>query len=113
MKSLGVSHIVSFSAVGYLDRVSLFVGVHEQSAVAVVDLGFLSSTIYCYVFHRRVADGSFKIAEEHKKRILPGLFDPESSRPVHSRVQEIVSLVHDLIPEHIAAQATTKDYPKK
>ena len=33
-----------------------------------------SSTVYTYVFHRHINDGTFHLAEEKKERILPGLF---------------------------------------
>jgi hypothetical protein len=61
--------------VGVLDHLSLFLGVHQQTAVVVVDVGLFGSTVYTYVFHRHVADGSFHVASETKKNVLPGLFD--------------------------------------
>ncbi len=61
--------------IGFLDRLSLALGVHQQSAVVVVDVGVFGSTVYTYVFHRHVSDGSFHVASETKKQILPGMFD--------------------------------------
>ena len=34
-----------------------------------------SSTVYTYVFHRHINDGSFHLAEEKKEKQLPGLFE--------------------------------------
>ena len=39
-----------------------------------------SSTVYTYVFHRHINDGSFHLAEEKKEKQLPGLFE---SNQVH------------------------------
>ena len=33
-----------------------------------------SSTVYTYLFHRRINDGSFHLAHEKKETALPGLF---------------------------------------
>ena len=46
-------------------------GVHQQSAVVVVDVGLFGSTVYAYVFHRHVADGSFHVASEEVLNFPP------------------------------------------
>ena len=52
-------------------RLSLLLGVHEQSAVVVVDVGLFGSNVYAYVFHRHVADGSFHVASEEVLNFPP------------------------------------------
>ena len=43
------------------------------------DLDLWSSTVYTYVFHRHINDGSFHLAEEKKQKKLPGLFGTANS----------------------------------
>ena len=43
------------------------------------NLDLWSSTVYTYVFHRHINDGSFHLAEEKKQKKLPGLFGTSNS----------------------------------
>ena len=43
------------------------------------DLDLWSSTVYTYVFHRHINDGSFHLAEEKKQKTLPGVFKTSNS----------------------------------
>merc|ERR1719278_224025 len=60
--------------IGILDRLSFIMGIHEQTSIVVLDLDLWSSTVYTYLFHRRINDGSFHLAHEKKETALPGLF---------------------------------------
>ena len=83
-------------------RLSLLLGVHEQSAVVVVDVGLFGSTVYAYVFHRHVSDGSFHVASEEKRNVLPGLLDGAEREPdavVERRAREMLGVAADLVPE--------------
>ena len=46
--------------------------IYVNSIINFTDLW--SSTVYTYLFHRRINDGSFHLAEEKKETVLPGLF---------------------------------------
>ena len=63
--------------VSLLDKISYLMGVHEKSAIVIVDVGAWSTIVYTYIFHRHVSDGSFHIEKEYKNTILPGLFSDE------------------------------------
>ena len=63
--------------VSFLDKISYWMGVHEKSAIVIVDVGAWSTIVYTYIFHRHVSDGSFHIEKEYKNTILPGLFSDE------------------------------------
>jgi len=63
--------------VSLLDKISYWMGVHEKSAIVILDVGAWSTIVYTYIFHRHVSDGSFHIEKEYKNTILPGLFSDE------------------------------------
>lgn len=86
--------------IGLIDRVSLFMGVHEQSAVVVIDLDTWSSTVYTYIFHRRIYDGTFHIAFEHKDLILPGIFGAKNETIRDNRLNELLEAAGRHVPVH-------------
>jgi hypothetical protein len=61
-----------------------------------------SSTVYTYIFHRRVYDGTFHIAYENKDLILPGLFGAKNETLLEQRIAELM-LVAD---RHLPARAS-------
>ena len=61
-----------------------------------------SSTVYTYIYHRRVYDGTFHIAYENKDLILPGLFGAKNETVLESRIAELM-LVAD---RHLPARAS-------
>lgn len=89
------------SPVTWLDRLSYLMGVHEKSAVIIVDLGLWSTTVYTYIFHRHVSDGSFHIENEFKTPILPGLFDDQASKNatvLEDRINDILDAASTHLP---------------
>jgi len=87
---------------GWLDSASLLIGVHERSAVAVLDVNLLGTTAFFFVFHRRVASGTFQVAKEKAARLLPSLFPPAdmvggfSPKELEERVQRVVGAVEEM-----------------
>merc|ERR1712018_310773 len=79
--------------IGILDRLSFYMGIHEQTSIVVLDLDLWSSTVYTYLFHRHINDGSFHLAEEKKERTLPGLFQL-NSHPNHEKFSKNGSESH-------------------
>jgi len=65
--------------VSILDRLSFVMGVHDKQAVTVLDIDAWSTTVYTFVFHRKLNDNSFHLAEQKKERLIPGLFGSGSS----------------------------------
>eukprot|EP00095_Tigriopus_kingsejongensis_P000352 maker-scaffold1125_size61249-snap-gene-0.10 protein:Tk00352 transcript:maker-scaffold1125_size61249-snap-gene-0.10-mRNA-1 annotation:"ectonucleoside triphosphate diphosphohydrolase 5-like" len=86
------------SALSILDQLSLTFGLHEQSAIAVADLELFSTTVFVYVFHRHISDGSFHVASEAKVQILPGIFRTETDSVLELRIQEVLQTILDRIP---------------
>ena len=91
-----------------LDRASLWLGVHSRASVLVLDLAPYSSAVYAYAFQRRVADASaFALAEEGKRRILPGLFSKPDvvvrrrhlAEDLDARVEEVAAAAEAMAPE--------------
>ena len=63
-------------------------------------LGLWYTTVYTYIFHRHVSDGSFHIEKEYKIPILPGLFDEvalKNSTILEERVNDILGKLTLLI----------------
>ncbi len=101
-----------------LDRASLWLGVHSRASVLVLDLAPYSSAVYAYAFQRRVADASaFALAEEGKRRILPGLFSKPDvvvrrrhlAEDLDARVEEVAAAAEAMAPE--VAEADDSDRP--
>ena len=40
--------------VSLLDKISYWMGVHEKSAIVILDVGAWSTIVYTYIFHRHV-----------------------------------------------------------
>jgi len=92
------------SPISYLDKLSYIMGVHEKSAVVILDLGLWYTTVYTYIFHRHVSDGSFHIEKEYKIPILPGLFDDvalKNSTILEERVNDILDAAVMHLPKSI------------
>lgn len=93
--------------VSILDKISLLFGVHEQSAIAVINVELFSSTVFVYVFHRHISDGSFHVASETKTQILPGLFQEDTETPLEQRVQELLKGVLENVPASCIQREST------
>lgn len=92
------------SPVSMLDHISFLMGVHERSAVVVADLDAWKTTVYTYIFHRHVSDGTFHIADEKKDRLLPGLFDPEvgnNATVIDLRIAEVLDVAANQLPAQV------------
>jgi len=97
------------SPITFLDKLSYLFGVHEKSAVVIIDLGLYSTTVYTYIFHRHISDGSFHIGKEYKTPILPGIFDDISKNPasllnssiLDNRIDEILDAASMHLPSTI------------
>ena len=57
-----------------------------------------SSTVYTYIFHRRVYDGTFHIAYENKDLILPGLFGAKNETLLDQRISELMQVADRHLP---------------
>ena len=47
--------------VSFLDKISYWMGVHEKSAIVIVDVGAWSTIVYTYIFHRHVSDALWEV----------------------------------------------------
>ena len=78
-------------------------GAHQEVLYLVYDLTHLfpdtwSSTVYTYIFHRRIYDGTFHIAYENKDLILPGLFGAKNETVLDSRISELLDVAERRLP---------------
>lgn len=89
------------SSVSFLDNLSYWMGVHEKSAIVIVDIGAWSTILYTYIFHRHVSDGSFHIEKEYKNTFLPGLFSDQVSTDatqLSAKIEEILDKAGSNLP---------------
>ena len=60
---------------GYIDRLSLLFGLHEQSHVMIVSAQLWTTDIHVFTFQKRLKDGAFYLTEERKDSLGVGVFD--------------------------------------
>ena len=75
-------------SVGSLDKLSLWLGVQEQSAVVIIHLEKFQSRIYTYIYQRQLSDNSFYILKEYHDKII----HPVAEENVHGRIKDIVNI---------------------
>ena len=76
---------------GYIDRLSLLFGLHEQSHVLIVSAQQWSTEVHVFTFQRRLKDGAFYLTEERKESLSLGIFDQITAENVASKCREILS----------------------
>jgi len=82
--------------IGYLDKISLFFGLHEQSRVVVISAAKWTTEIYIYTFQKRLKDGAFHMDSEQHESVSIGLMDsssPFSASDVEAKCQAILTSV--------------------
>ena len=99
--------------VSLLDKISYWMGVHEKSAIVILDVGAWSTIVYTYIFHRHVSDGSFHIEKEYKNTILPGLFSDEVAADktlLTRKIDDILSQAVKNLPNSVFRQGPLKKW---
>ena len=76
--------------VGYIDRLSLLFGLHEQSHVVIVSAQQWTTDIHVFTFQRRLKDGAFYLTEERKDSLATGVFDQITADNVGRKCREIL-----------------------
>jgi len=92
---------------GYIDRLSLLFGLHEQSQVVVVSAHQWSTDIHVFTFQRRLKDGAFYLTEERKESLGSGVFDQITKENVARKCREILISAEKCLP----FRATTQKVP--
>lgn len=69
-----------------------------------------SSTVYTYVFHRHISDGSFHVASETKAHILPGIFNADNATIIDDRADELLTNALLQVPVHCLQVDDTKSH---
>jgi len=93
------------SPIGYLDKISLFFGLHEQSRVIIVSAAKWTTEIYIYTFQKRLKDGAFHISGEQHESVSIGLLDsasPFSPPEVEAKCQSILTSVRGQLGQSLA-----------
>ena len=75
---------------GYIDRLSLLFGLHEQSQVVIVSAHQWTTDIHVFTFQRRLKDGAFYLTEERKDSLAIGVFDQITTDNVGRKCREIL-----------------------
>merc|ERR1719292_80843 len=60
---------------GYVDHLSLLLGLHEQSHVVVVSGHHWATDVHVFTFQKRLKDGAFYLTHEKKESLSFGIFD--------------------------------------
>ena len=91
---LYVSGIVPVSdpltPLGYIDRLSLLFGLHEQSHVVIVSAQLWTTDIHVFTFQKRLKDGAFYLTEERKDSLALGVFDQITAANVGRKCREVL-----------------------
>ena len=77
--------------VGYIDKLSLLFGLHEQSHVIIVSSHHWTTDIHVFTFQRRLKDGAFYLTEEKKEILSFGLFDQITEKNIQKKCSDILS----------------------
>ena len=77
--------------VGYIDKLSLLFGLHEESQVVVVSAHQWTTDIHVFTFQRRLKDGAFYLTEERKESLGTGVFDQITKENVARKCREILT----------------------
>ena len=77
--------------VGYIDKLSLLFGLHEESQVVIVSAHQWTTDIHVFTFQRRLKDGAFYLTSERKESLGTGVFDQISKENVGRKCREILT----------------------
>ena len=76
--------------VGYVDKLSLLFGLHEQSHVVIVSGHHWTTDVHVFTFQRRLKDGAFYLTEERKESLGFGVFDQISEDNIQKKCRDIL-----------------------
>ena len=77
--------------VGYVDKLSLFFGLHEQNHVIIVDAKTWTTEVHIFTFQRRLKDGAFYLTEEQKESLPFDVTDHISNDNIKEKCSKIIS----------------------
>ena len=92
--------------VGYIDRLSLLFGLHEQSHVVIVSSHHWTTEVHTFTFQRRLKDGAFYMTEERKESLPFGITDQLSEEGVRRKCREILKACENNLPFTASRQKT-------
>ncbi|XP_023340398.1 uncharacterized protein LOC111710528 [Eurytemora carolleeae] len=86
------------SSLGYIDKLSLLFGLHEQSHVLIVSSNQWSSDVLLYTFQKRLKDGAFFLSQESSGSSSSSLLENISQESIESKCDEILTICNTLVP---------------
>jgi hypothetical protein len=90
------------TSLGYIDKLSLLLGLHEKAHVIVVDTHRWSTEVHLYTFQRRLKDSAFYLGGEKAETVSGGggglLEDSLSPETVERRCAEILAACDRVLP---------------
>jgi len=92
--------------VGYIDKLSLLFGLHEQSHVIIISGHHWTTDIHVFTFQRRLKDGAFYLTEERKESLAFGVFDQISEDNIQRKCTEILKSCDNNLPFTASKQKT-------
>lgn len=91
---------------GYIDRLSLLFGLHEQSHVVIVSAQLWTTDIHVFTFQKRLKDGAFYLTEERKDSLALGVFDQITAANVGRKCREVLQAAENKLPFSASKQKT-------
>ena len=92
--------------VGYIDRLSLLFGLHEQSHVVIVSSHHWTTEVHIFTFQRRLKDGAFYMTEERKESLPFGISDQLSEEGVRRKCRDVLKACENNLPFTASKQKT-------
>jgi len=92
--------------VGYIDKLSLLFGLHEQSHVIVVSGHHWTTDVHVFTFQRRLKDGAFYLTHEKKESLGFGIFDQINEKNVQKKCRDILTSCDNNLPFTASKQRT-------
>jgi len=83
---------------GYVDHLSLLLGLHEQSHVVIVSGHHWATDVHVFTFQKRLKDGAFYLSKEVKETVGLGVFDQISQQHVGNTCAAILAACENNLP---------------
>jgi len=84
--------------VGYIDRLSLLFGLHEQSHVIIVSGHQWTTDVHVFTFQRRLKDGAFYMTGEEKTSLSFGFLDEITRELTEQRCKAVLQACDNTLP---------------
>lgn len=91
--------------IGYIDRLSLLFGLHEQSNVVVIAAHQWTTEVHVFTFQKRLKDGAFYLKSETKTTVSVDLLDQTTSS-LETKCEKVLQAAYSSLPFTASARHT-------